>query len=545
MFNNNSGPIFEKKDDLSSIYSKDENSSLISIYDKGGDDNTLFSFEKNKDSPYDIYSTEKDSLLYDTLSSINSEKNFFPTEINKKDSIYDIPSSEDNSFKSLVKKEEGELPYEKNIMSNILSKGEPVDYAIVNKLDNNDYDHKHVNSSFNMKANYQGSIGVIERMSGLVARREELSFGDVSIAEMYMDSSMDTRTMGGAYNFTLSDAYTNRQRFLATQGFLTFGGMIKDVENPEKENKEENLIKENDTIFSKTKNNNNPSGNNSARSVSMESLTAEMDSKNNEAKTDSSVFSSENEKKENTHLLEGQLKISSISQQVDNLKNQANKNSSLIKEFSLTDNIDRSSQSVFANGKSFFDNDDNEDEIKNRTVTIKMSDILKKEEEKNQLTKSGSSSNLEDSIVSLEDQSIFIKNRTDGEIKKKTPSSDLMSSKIDEANRRRATSLEGFSMDNNVLLTDLNNIEKKGPSRKERNLNENKNILMKDIINKKSKSMPLNKNEEFDNLKETKEQNKERFKSSSVEEEEEKIKKEREKKAKQKKIYLMLMKKEK
>jgi len=573
MFDNNSGPVFEKKDDLSSIYSKDENSSLTSIYDKG-DNNTLFSFGNDKESPYsNMYSIEKDSSLYDTLSSIDSEKSFFSTEVNKKDNIYGTSSSmgfsnenESNPFENLTKREESGLSYEGAIIGSTSSKEMPMGYTEINKSDSNDYNNKHVNASFNMKANYQGSIGVIERMSGLVAKREELSFGDVSIAEMYMDSSMDTRTMGGAYNFTLSDTYTDRQRFLATQGLLTFGGMIKDIEVPEKENKAESSIKEDETIFSRTKDNSSPISNglieterpessliykkeekkegDNAKNTSMESLTLEVDSKNNETKVDKSMFSSENKKEENTHLLEGQLKIDSMSQQVDNLKDQASKNSSLIEEFSLADSIDNSSQSIFSNGKSFFDNGD-EDEIKNRAVTIKMSDILKKEEEEKQLTKSGSNSTSEEDISSLEDQSIFIKDREKGEVKKKISSSDLMSSKIDEANKRRVASLEAFSMDNNILLTDLNNIEEKESLRKERDLSENKNILMKDIINRKNKNITLNKNEEFDNLRETKEQNKERFKSSSVEEEEKKIKKEREKKVKQKKIYLMLMKKEK
>lgn len=92
-----------------------------------------------------------------------------------------------------------------------------------------EFNSQHTNAAFNMKGNNLGSIGVIDRMAGLVARREDMSFGDVTLAEMYKDKSLDSRAMGGAYNFTLSDIYLDKNRYLATQGMLTFGGMVTEA----------------------------------------------------------------------------------------------------------------------------------------------------------------------------------------------------------------------------------------------------------------------------------------------------------------------------
>lgn len=82
------------------------------------------------------------------------------------------------------------------------------------------------NNYFNFRAQHLGTIGVVERMAGLVAHREDMSFGDISLAETYKDSALNTRVMGGIYNKTISDMYKNRDDYLRLQGAYTLGGMI-------------------------------------------------------------------------------------------------------------------------------------------------------------------------------------------------------------------------------------------------------------------------------------------------------------------------------
>lgn len=85
----------------------------------------------------------------------------------------------------------------------------------------------HPSNYFNFKAQHLGEIGVIERMVGLVANREDMSFGDISLAETYKDGMLNTRVMGGIYNKTLTDMYLNKDDWLRMQGAMSLGGLIK------------------------------------------------------------------------------------------------------------------------------------------------------------------------------------------------------------------------------------------------------------------------------------------------------------------------------
>lgn len=97
----------------------------------------------------------------------------------------------------------------------------------LNQMENYGELRDNPNNYFNFKAQHLGTIGVVERMAGLVANREDLSFGDISLAESYKDGALNTRVMGGIYNKTLTDMYKNKDDFLRLQGAFTLGGMIK------------------------------------------------------------------------------------------------------------------------------------------------------------------------------------------------------------------------------------------------------------------------------------------------------------------------------
>lgn len=50
----------------------------------------------------------------------------------------------------------------------------------LNQMENYGELRENPNNYFNFKAQHLGEIGVIERMVGLVANREDMSFGDIS-----------------------------------------------------------------------------------------------------------------------------------------------------------------------------------------------------------------------------------------------------------------------------------------------------------------------------------------------------------------------------
>lgn len=76
---------------------------------------------------------------------------------------------------------------------------------------------------FNVRASNYGNMSLIDKMRGIQANRLDLSGNEVSLAEGYADRSLDFRTMGGLYNATLTDVYSDRRRFEAMHGLLTDG----------------------------------------------------------------------------------------------------------------------------------------------------------------------------------------------------------------------------------------------------------------------------------------------------------------------------------
>lgn len=83
-------------------------------------------------------------------------------------------------------------------------------------------------SSFNIRGSNLGTVGILESKIGLVAKREDLNFEGISLAEIHMDKGLDNRTMGGLYNYTMSDMYSDDKNYLFQQIGAKLGGMILD-----------------------------------------------------------------------------------------------------------------------------------------------------------------------------------------------------------------------------------------------------------------------------------------------------------------------------
>ena len=83
-------------------------------------------------------------------------------------------------------------------------------------------------SPFNIRGSNLGTVGILESKAGLVAKREDLNFKGISLAEIHMDKGLDNRTMGGLYNYTMSDMYSDDKNFLFQQIGAKLGGMILD-----------------------------------------------------------------------------------------------------------------------------------------------------------------------------------------------------------------------------------------------------------------------------------------------------------------------------
>lgn len=81
----------------------------------------------------------------------------------------------------------------------------------------------------NVRGSNYGHLSVVDKMRGIQANRLDLD-GSVGLAEMYADSSLDNRVMGGMYNVVLSDIYSDRRKFEAAHGLLV-DGLITNTES--------------------------------------------------------------------------------------------------------------------------------------------------------------------------------------------------------------------------------------------------------------------------------------------------------------------------
>lgn len=200
------GSIFDKKDEEKSLYDTDNHKGHTSIYDEK---------EEVKHSMFDNPSygrrDEPQSSLYDTKNesqgSIYDKKEehstfFFGADSDKRTSQYDLHGH------TL----------------------EPVNNWNLGIMDDDKYkasylmDDGHI-SSVNIRGGNHGNISLIDRMRGIQANRLDMDNEGVSIAEQYSDSALDKRAMGGMYNVTIGDIYSDKVKYMAHHGLMTDGAI--------------------------------------------------------------------------------------------------------------------------------------------------------------------------------------------------------------------------------------------------------------------------------------------------------------------------------
>jgi len=84
-------------------------------------------------------------------------------------------------------------------------------------------DTNEVTDGFNIRGGNYGNMSIIDKMRGIQANRLNAEGTDVSITEMYSDSSLDTRVANGQYNVTITDIYSQKHLFDAYHGLNTDG----------------------------------------------------------------------------------------------------------------------------------------------------------------------------------------------------------------------------------------------------------------------------------------------------------------------------------
>lgn len=82
----------------------------------------------------------------------------------------------------------------------------------------------------NVRGSRYGNMSITDKMRGMQANRLDIDSGEISLAEMYNDSSLDNRVAGGKYNVTISDVYADERKWRALHGLNT-DGKIEVAEN--------------------------------------------------------------------------------------------------------------------------------------------------------------------------------------------------------------------------------------------------------------------------------------------------------------------------
>lgn len=80
-----------------------------------------------------------------------------------------------------------------------------------------------ITNILNVKAANQTQLSLTNSLRGIQAKRLDVENGEVSIAEMYNDSTLDTRAGGGRYNVTITDIYKDKKLFMGFHGLHTDG----------------------------------------------------------------------------------------------------------------------------------------------------------------------------------------------------------------------------------------------------------------------------------------------------------------------------------
>ncbi len=85
-------------------------------------------------------------------------------------------------------------------------------------------------NDLNVRGSRYGNMSITDKMRGVQANRLNIESDNISLAEMYNDSSLDNRVAGGRYNVTISDVYSDERKWRALHGLNT-DGKIEESEN--------------------------------------------------------------------------------------------------------------------------------------------------------------------------------------------------------------------------------------------------------------------------------------------------------------------------
>ena len=99
----------------------------------------------------------------------------------------------------------------------------------ITELNNSNAGDSATTNIFNIRAQNQGNLSITDKMRGIQGNRLDMD-ENVSIAEMYADSRLDTRVGGGQYNVTISNIYQDEKLYKAYHGLFT-DGKITEREN--------------------------------------------------------------------------------------------------------------------------------------------------------------------------------------------------------------------------------------------------------------------------------------------------------------------------
>lgn len=123
-------------------------------------------------------------------------------------------------------------------------------------------------NDLNVRGSRYGNMSITDKMRGVQANRLDIDNGEISLAEMYNDSSLDNRVAGGRYNVTMSDVYSDERKWRALNGLNTDGKIevaenyqidneivkAKEIQNPNQIEFENKMQKNNDLLSSNSTN---------------------------------------------------------------------------------------------------------------------------------------------------------------------------------------------------------------------------------------------------------------------------------------------------
>ena len=123
-------------------------------------------------------------------------------------------------------------------------------------------------NDLNVRGSRYGNMSITDKMRGVQANRLDIDNGEISLAEMYNDSSLDNRVAGGRYNVTMSDVYSDERKWRALNGLNTDGKIevaenyqidneivkVKEIQNPNQIEFENKMQKNNDLLSSNSTN---------------------------------------------------------------------------------------------------------------------------------------------------------------------------------------------------------------------------------------------------------------------------------------------------